>query len=51
MHIHNTAQVTISKEELKEKFKKKHSNFNINYEEKDCIKVLEYTDAGRVKEN
>ncbi len=44
-----SSEVTISKEELKGKIQKKHSNFNINYEEKDCIKVLEYTDAGRVK--
>jgi stage II sporulation protein D len=39
----------LTKSELEEKMKAKHSDFNINYNNDDAIKILEYTDAGRVK--
>ena len=32
-----------------ERIKEKHPDFVINYNEEDCIKILEYTQAGRVK--
>ena len=43
------SEVTLSKEELIKKIKEKHYNFEINFNEDDCIKVLETTESGRVK--
>lgn len=43
------SEVTINKEDLINKVKEKHANFEINFEQTDCIKVLDYTDSGRVK--
>lgn len=44
-----SSEITISKEELINKIKQKHSNFEINFNQEDCIKILEYTDSSRVK--
>ncbi len=44
-----SSEVILTKSELEEKMKAKHSDFNINYNNDDAIKILEYTDAGRVK--
>lgn len=44
-----SSEITISKEELKDKIKEKHPNFEIDYNQKDCIKIMEYTDSNRVK--
>ena len=43
------SEVEISKEELIEKLKQKHSDISINFDEQDCIKIIEYTESGRVK--
>lgn len=43
------SSVTITKKEFQEKIKKEHSDFKINFEEKECIKIEEYTDGNRVK--
>lgn len=43
------SKVTISKKEFEEKIKKTHSDFKIDFKEKDCIKIEEYTDGNRVK--
>lgn len=43
------SEVILSKEELKEKILSNYKDFNINYNEEDAIKILEYTDSGRVK--
>lgn len=43
------SKVTITKKEFEEKIKKEHSDFKIDFEEKECIKVEEYTDGNRVK--
>lgn len=37
-----------TKEELEEKIKEKHSDFEINYQDKDCIKIVERDDSDRV---
>ena len=43
------SEVKLSKEDFENKIKEKHSDFQINYDENDCIKITEYTDSGRVK--
>lgn len=44
-----SSKVEISKDEFVEKIKKEHSDFKIDFNEKDCIKIEEYTDGNRVK--
>ena len=44
-----SSKVEISKDEFVEKIKKEHSDFKIDFDEKDCIKIEEYTDGNRVK--
>ena len=38
-----------TKEELNNKIKEKYQDFSIDYEQEDCIKILEYTSSGRIK--
>ena len=44
-----SSKVTLTQKEFKEKIKKEHSNFEIDFSKEDCIKVLEYTEGNRVK--
>lgn len=44
-----SSKVTLTKEKFEETMKKAHSNFKIDYKKKDCIKIKEYTEGGRVK--
>ena len=44
-----SSEASFSKKEFEEKIKEVHSDFKINYKEKDCIKIKEYTDGDRVK--
>ena len=44
-----SSEVTISKKELLEKLKQEYPDIQINYEENECIKILDYTQSGRVK--
>ncbi len=44
-----SSEAIFSKEELKNKMLEKHSDFSIDYNQDDCIKIEEYTDSGRVK--
>ncbi len=44
-----SSEITLTKTEFEEKVKSSHSDFSINYNEEDCIKVLEYTQGNRVK--
>lgn len=44
-----SSEASFSKKEFEEKIKEVHSDFKINYKEKDCIKIEEYTDGDRVK--
>lgn len=44
-----SSKVTLNQKEFKEKIKKEHSNFEIDFTKEDCIKVLEYTEGNRVK--
>ena len=44
-----SSDVTLSKEELINKLKEKHSEIEIDYSVEDSIKVLDYTDGGRVR--
>ncbi len=43
------SEVTITKKEFEETIKKEHGDFKIDFDEKDCIKVKEYTEGNRVK--
>ncbi len=44
-----SSEVMFTKDEFVKKVKEKYSNFTINFNEEDCIKILEYTESGRVK--
>ena len=44
-----SSEVTISKEELKNKMLEKYQDFTIDYNDSACIGILEYTESGRVK--
>lgn len=44
-----SSEVTISKTDLLEKLKQEYPDIQINYEESECIKILDYTQSGRVK--
>lgn len=43
------SEVILSKEEFVSKIREKHSEFKINFEEEDAIKVIEKTDSNRIK--
>lgn len=43
------SEVILTKNQLKEKLLASYKDFSINFDEEDAIKVLEYTDSGRVK--
>ena len=43
------SNVTITKKEFEEKIKELHSDFEINFEEAECIKIEEYTEGNRIK--
>ena len=43
------SEVEITKEDLINKIREKHQEFEINYDEVDSIKILEFTESGRVK--
>ncbi len=43
------SEVTVSKKKFEELILKVHSNFKIDYKEKDCIKIKEYTEGKRIK--
>ena len=44
-----SSEAEFTEKEFEEKIKKEHSNFKIDFKEKDCIKINEYTEGGRVK--
>lgn len=44
-----SSEVTLTQEELINKIRAKHSDFNIDISQQDSVKILEYTEAGRVK--
>jgi len=44
-----SSNVIVTKKEFESKMKKVHSDFKINFKQKDCIKVEEYTEGNRVK--
>ncbi len=43
------SEASFTKQEFENKMKQAHADFQINYEEPECIKVLEYTQGDRVK--
>ena len=43
------SEVILSKQEFINKIKEKHSDFSIDFNEENCIQILEYTQANRVK--
>ena len=44
-----SSEVTLSQEELTKKLKEKYSDISIDFTKEEDIKILEYTDSGRVK--
>ena len=44
-----SSEVNINKKEFEEKIKEYHNNLNIDFNQKDCIKIEEYTEGNRVK--
>ncbi len=44
-----SSEVTLSKKEFESKLKTKYKDFSINWAEADAIKIIEYTDGGRVR--
>ena len=44
-----SSQVEVSKDELIQKMLEKYSNFEINFDEINCIQILDLTEGGRVK--
>lgn len=44
-----SSELTITKGEFINKIKKEHSDFEIDFENQDAIKILEYTDGNRIK--
>lgn len=44
-----SSEATFTKEEFEEKIKAVHSDFEIDYDEEDCIEIEEYTEGNRVK--
>lgn len=44
-----SSEAEMSKEDFIKKMKEKYADFLINFDEPDCIKVLEYTAGGRIK--
>ena len=44
-----SSEATFSKEELEERIKEVHSDFEIDFSKDDCIEIKEYTDGNRVK--
>lgn len=43
------SEAILTKSEFEEKIKNSHSDFSINYDDENCIQVLEYTEGDRVK--
>lgn len=44
-----SSEIQVSKDELIQKMLEKYSNFQINFEEVNCIQILDLTESGRVK--
>ena len=44
-----SSEVELSKSEFVSKMQEKYSDFNINFDEENCIQVIEYTSGGRIK--
>ncbi len=43
------SEVTLSKEDFINKIKEKHNDFSIDFNDENCIQILEYTEGNRVK--
>lgn len=44
-----SSEVNISKQDLESKIKSKYSDFSINWNDSECIKITEYTDSDRAR--
>lgn len=44
------SEVVLTKQTFIDKIKEKHANFEINFDEPECIKIIEYTNGNRVKQ-
>lgn len=43
------SEIELTKQEVIDKVKNKYSNLEMDFNKEDCIKVLEYTESGRIK--
>ena len=44
-----SSEVEVSRDEFVKKMKQKYSDFSINFDDEECVKVVEYTSGGRIK--
>lgn len=44
-----SSEVELSKEEFINKIKEKHQDFEINFDEENCIQIIDYTESNRVR--
>ena len=44
-----SSEVTLTKEDFKNKMKSQYSDFAIDWDDKECIKAVQYTDSGRIR--
>ena len=44
-----SSEVTLTRTELIQKMKDHYSDFEINFSEENCIKIVDYTPSGRIK--
>lgn len=44
-----SSEVELSKQEFENKMKEKYSDFNIDWNNAECIKIIEYTYGGRAR--
>lgn len=43
------SEIELTKNEFADKIRQKHSNLSIDFNQEDCVKIIENTDGGRVK--
>ena len=43
------SEINLSKAEFEQKIREKHENFSIDYNDIECIKIIDYTEGNRVK--
>lgn len=44
-----SSEISLSKQEFKDKIMEKHKDLKLDFENEDCIKIIDYTESNRVK--